>query len=64
MTVLYTFLCLLFWSSYSLFWLFKNVLIVFKSLIRLYGYSSATPVGCANEILVEQKSADGLSKGW
>jgi len=64
MTVLYTFLCLLFCSSYSLFWLFKNVLFVFKSLNRLYGYSSATPVGWANEILVEQKSADGLWKGW
>jgi len=60
MTVLYTFLCILFCSSHSLFWWFKNVLIVFESLIRLYDYSSATPVGCANEIFVEQKSADGL----
>ena len=61
--MLFTHFCAYYFAVVIRYFGTSNIYSVFKSLIRLYACSSATPVGCANEILVEQKSADGLSKG-
>jgi len=41
----------------------KNISGIFKGIIRIYGHSSATLVGCANEIFAKQNNANRLSKG-